>query len=224
MDSPRRNDQGVETWDVPVRLFHWALMLLVIAQIASVSIGGNAMEYHALGGYAILTLIVFRILWGFFGGTYARFREFVRGPGAVLRYAKSLFRGQYAADRGHNPLGGWSVLAMLASFLVQAGTGLFANDEVMMEGPLARHVSSEAGEMATAIHDINAVVLLILIAVHIAAVLFHLLVKKENLIVPMITGRKRARADDQPARYGSLALATVLLGCSAAAVYLLIRI
>ncbi len=224
MLSLRSTDQGVKTWDLPVRLFHWALVLLVIAQLASASIGGNAMEYHALGGYSILALIVFRILWGFFGGTHARFRDFVRGPGAVIRYAKSLFGSQHTTHRGHNPLGGWSVLAMLASLLLQAGTGLFANDDVMMEGPLAKHVSGRVSEIATAIHDVNAAILLTLIAIHIVAVLFYLMAKKENLIVPMITGRKRATGADQPARHGSLGLGAALLACGAAAVYLLIRI
>ena len=182
------------------------------------------MQFHAFGGYAILALVLFRILWGFLGGTHARFSDFVRGPGPVIRYAKSILRDPHPSHRGHNPLGGWSVLAMLGSLLVQGATGLFANDNVMMEGPLAKHVSDRASEIATAGHDVNAAVLLTLIAIHIAAVLFYLLAKKENLIAPMITGRKQSATADEPARYGNLWLAALLLGCSAATVYFVVRI
>ena len=222
--ADRRSNRGVATWDLPVRIFHWALMLLVISQIVTAWIGGNAMQFHAFGGYAILTLVGFRILWGFVGGTYARFRDFVRGPGTMIRYAKSILKSPHTPHRGHNPLGGWSVLAMLGSLLVQASSGLFANDDVMMEGPLAKHVSDHASEIATAIHDVNAAVLLTLIAIHIAAVLFYLLAKKENLIAPMITGHKQSVMPDESARYGNVWLAALLLGCCAGAVYLVIRI
>ena len=220
--SPHRYSEPV--WDLPVRIFHWALALLVISQLVTATLGGNAMQVHAFGGYAILALVLFRILWGFFGGTHARFRDFVRTPEAVVRYAKSILGESHAAHRGHNPLGGWSVLAMLGSLLMQAASGLFANDDVMMEGPLAKHVSERASTIATAIHDVNAAVLLTLIAIHLAAVLFYLLAKKENLIAPMITGRKPSATPRQPARDGSVWLAALLLGCSAAAVYFVIRI
>lgn len=216
--------RGTPTWDLPVRIFHWLLVLLVFSQIVTASIGGNAMQFHAFGGYAILALVLFRILWGFLGGTHARFSDFVRGPGPVMRYAKFILRDPHPSHRGHNPLGGWSVLAMLGSLLVQGATGLFANDDVMMEGPLAKHVSDRASEFATAIHDVNAAMLLSLVAIHIAAVLFYLLAKKENLIAPMITGRKQSATADEPARYGNLWLAALLLGCSAATVYFVVRI
>jgi cytochrome b len=217
-------DRGVPVWDLPIRIFHWTLALLVVSQVVTASLGGNAMQFHGYGGYAILALVLFRIAWGFLGGTHARFRDFVRGPAAVKRYVKSLLGKPPAAHHGHNPLGAWSVLAMLASLLVQAATGLFANDDVMMKGPLAKHVSDRASEIATAIHDVNAAVLLTLIAVHIAAVLFYWLAKKENLIVPMITGRKPAGTAREAARYGSVWLAALLLGSSAAAVWFVITI
>jgi len=209
--------RGTPVWDLPVRIFHWVLALLVVAQCLTASIGGNAMQFHAFGGYAILTLVLFRILWGFLGGTHARFRDFVRGPGPVIRYAKSILRAPHQSHRGHNPLGGWSVLAMLGSLLLQASTGLFANDDVMMEGPLAKHVSDRTSEIATAIHDVNAVVLLALVAIHLAAVLFY-------LITPMISGRKQSATSGEPARYGKPWLAALLLACSAAAVYFVVRI
>lgn len=222
--ATQRSDRGVPTWDLPVRVFHWALSLLVISQLVTATLGGNAMQFHAFGGYAILALVLFRILWGFLGGSHARFSDFVRGPRPVIRYAKSILKDPHPSHRGHNPLGGWSVLAMLGSLLVQGATGLFANDDVMMEGPLAKHVSDRTSEIATAIHDVNAAVLLSLVAIHIAAVLFYLLAKKENLIAPMITGRKQSATADEPARYGNLWLAALLLGCSAATVYFVVRI
>lgn len=212
---------GTPVWDLPLRLFHWALVLLVISQVATAWIGGNALEYHALGGYAILALVLFRLLWGFFGGTHARFRNFVRGPAAVLAYAKALLSGTGTEQRGHNPLGAWSVLAMLVSLLVQACTGLFANDDVMMEGPLVKHVSGRFSEIATAVHDVNAVILLALITLHVLAVLFYLLGKKQNLILPMITGRKSSGLGS-PATGGGPGLAALLLAGAAAVVYLIV--
>ena len=196
-------------------------MLLVCSQVVTAWIGGNALEYHALGGYAILTLVLFRIAWGFLGGKHARFTDFVRGPAAVLAYAKSLTAQPAVAHRGHNPLGGWSVLAMLVSLLVQASTGLFANDDVMMEGPLVKHVPGRFSEIATAIHDVNAIVLLALVSLHVLAVLFYLFGKKQNLIVPMITGRKPADGKGN-ARGGATGLAVLLLAVAAVVVYLVV--
>lgn len=211
----QRSDRGIPTWDWPVRIFHWTLVLLVVSQAVTASIGGNAMQYHVYGGYAILALVLFRVPWGFLGGTHALFRNFVRGPGAVMHYAKSLFRGPHVTHPGHNPLGGWSVLAMLGCLLLQAGTGLFADDDVTTRGPLAKHVSGRVSEIATAIHDVNAIMLPALIATHLAAVLFYLLARKQNLIAAMFTGRKHPPVCAEAARYGRPWLTAVLLGCSA---------
>ena len=213
----------IVVWDLPLRIFHWVLVLLVISQIVTVSIGGNAMEYHALGGYTILTLVLFRIMWGFAGGTHARFVDFLRGPTTVARYAHMLVKGTGAAHRGHNPLGGWSVVLILASLLLQAMTGLFANDDVMMKGPLAKHVSEDASAMFTAIHDVNAGILLTLISLHILAVLFYLFRRKQDLIGPMFTGRKPIElADARPPRRGNPWLAALLLGVSSMVVYFVV--
>lgn len=218
---PTAQEATTQVWDLPLRLFHWVLVLLVASQVVTASIGGNALEYHALGGYAILTLVLFRIVWGFAGGTHARFADFVRGPATVLAYAKSLLSGSAVAHRGHNPLGGWSVLAMLASLLVQASTGLFASDDVMMEGPLVKHVPGRFSEIATAIHDVNAIVLLALIALHLLAVLFYVLGKKQNLIEPMVTGRTPADGHGN-ASGGRAGRAALLLAGAAVAVYLVV--
>lgn len=220
-ESPAHRGQKTLVWDLPLRLFHWILVLLFISQAVTAWIGGNALEYHALGGYAILALVLFRIAWGFVGGTHARFRDFVRGPRVVSAYARSFLSNTAVIQRGHNPLGGWSVLAMLVSLLLQAATGLFANDDVMMEGPLVKHVSGRFSEIATAVHDVNAAILLSLVLLHVLAVLFYLFGKKQNLIAPMITGRKAA-AGIKSAASGGIGLAALLLAVAAAGVYFLV--
>jgi cytochrome b len=217
-----RDDQArkaVAVWDWPVRIVHWLLVVLVTFSWVTSEVGGNAMTYHMWSGYTILTLVVFRILWGWVGSRHARFASFVRGPGEVIRYAKGLAGGRSSRFLGHNPLGGWSVVLMLLSMTVQATTGLFANDDVMTEGPLASRVSAETSQLLTAIHGYNFYVLLTLIALHLIAVLFYLLVKRENLIGPMFTGRKYVD-DAAPAQEptASLLRAAVVLLIVAAAV------
>jgi cytochrome b len=134
-----------------------------------------------------------------------------------------LIKGTAESHRGHNPLGGWSVVLMLVSLLLQAVTGLFANDDVMMEGPLAKHVSGDASSLFTAIHDINAGILLTLISLHILAVLFYLLRRKQDLIGPMFTGRKPIELmDARPPRSGNPWLAALLLGTSSLLVYFVV--
>lgn len=216
----------VRVWDLPVRLFHWLLVLLIVASFATAQIGGNAMQYHEWSGLSILTLVLFRLAWGLAGGTYARFASFVRGPGAVVRYAIALMRGQPAFHAGHNPLGGWMILLLLASLLVQAGTGLFANDDIMIEGPLAAQVSKETSDLLTRIHHLNFNVLGTLVVLHVAAALYYLVGRRDNLIVPMITGRKHAPTDAQvrDRRGGPLWLAALLLAASAAAVWAIARL
>jgi cytochrome b len=221
--SPTRN---LRIWDLPVRLFHWSLVALVVFSFTTAQIGGNAMQYHEWSGITILTLVVFRTVWGFAGSTYARFGNFLRGPGWALRHARALWRGESVFYAGHNPLGGWMVLLLLLVLLVQAGTGLFANDDVMLEGPLAAHVSKETSDLLTRIHHINFNVLLTLVTLHVAAALAYLRMKRENLILPLITGVKlvsrATRAQDR--RGGPLWLAAALLAACAAAVWVLLRI
>jgi cytochrome b len=186
----RRSSGPILIWDLPTRLFHWLLVGLVAASFASGKIGGNAMLYHERCGEAILALLIFRGMWGFVGGAPSRFRTFLKGPSTVFRYAQTLFRRDAEPHLSHNPLGGWSVMAMLLSLLIQAGTGLFANDDIATYGPLYKWVSKATSDRLTSIHHLNHDVILILIAVHVAAVLFHLIYKKENLITQMITGMK----------------------------------
>lgn len=210
-DLPR----SVRVWDLPLRLFHWLLALLVAFSVVSGKLGGNALDWHRLSGYAILTLLLFRIGWGFAGSTYARFGQFLRGPGAIVRH----LAGSRPEHPGHNPLGALSVLAMLTALLLQAATGLFANDGVMVEGPLYKLVSSDTSDFLTAIHGANAWVVLGLVALHLAAILFYLLAKKENLVRAMITGRKQVAHAVPENHGGSPARAAALLAGSAVAVW-----
>jgi cytochrome b len=194
-DTPTASDRGgdhtILVWDLPTRLFHWLLVFFVAVLVITGNIGGLSMRYHEFSGVAVLVLVLFRVVWGFVGGRHARFAAFVAGPGAAAAYARDLIGKGGERHLGHNPLGGWSILAMLAALCVQAGTGLFANDDILTEGPLAHWISKGTSDLLTQIHHINKDVLMVLIAVHILAVAFYFLVKHENLLTPMITGYKR---------------------------------
>jgi cytochrome b len=219
-----RGSRPVQIWDLPTRLFHWLLVALVAASFASGKVGGNAMFYHEWCGEAILGLLIFRLVWGFIGSTPSRFRTFLVGPSTVFRYALTLLRRDREPHLSHNPLGGWSVMAMLLALLIQAGTGLFANDDIATEGPLYQWVSKAASDRLTSIHHLNHDVIIILVAVHVGAVLFHLIYKKENLIKPMITGVKSwkgsPKVDMTPAPVWRAALVAAV---AAGVVYFLVQ-
>jgi cytochrome b len=148
------------------------------------------MQYHEWSGVTILGLVLFRVLWGFWGGRPSRFTSFVCGPGKVLGYARALIGKDHEPYLGHNPMGAWSILAMLTVLFIQAGTGLFANDDIFTEGPLAHWVGKTTSDWLTRIHLINQNILIALIVLHLAAILFYWIVKRENLVFPMITGHK----------------------------------
>jgi cytochrome b len=176
-------------WDLPTRIFHWALAVLIGGSWYTVEVTGD-MESHMLIGQVILALVLFRIVWGFVGTRYARFTSFAYGPGQIIAYAKSLRRRGGASHAGHNPLGGLAVFVILVLVLAQATTGLFATDGDFYSGPLNDLISGRAGNQITEFHEVNFNVLLLLIIVHVAAVLFYLLYKRDNLIAPMLTGLK----------------------------------
>lgn len=191
MNEPHRD---VRVWDLPVRAFHWVLVLLFAFMFLSGTLKGNWMEWHMYAGYMILALVLFRVLWGFAGSTYARFSSFLAGPGACIAFVKTLLSKAPAHVPGHNPLGGWMVLVLLVALLAQAGMGLFANDDISIEGPLYKFVSKDLSDRLTSLHYYNAYLLLTLAGVHVAAVLFHVFVKKENLVAAMFTGVKKLGA------------------------------
>lgn len=212
------DQREVEIWDLPLRLFHWCLAVLVAFSIWSGLEGGLTLKYHMWSGYSILTLLIFRVLWGFVGGEHARFASFLRGPGQVIQALRAMATPSPLNFAGHNPLAGWMIVVMLAALLFQVGSGLFANDDLLNEGPLYRYVGKELSDRLTGLHEINFTLLLILIALHVGAIAYHRLRKGEHLVQAMISGRKRlASSVPAPSRVG-LVRALVLLGLSAAMV------
>ncbi|CAB5516470.1 hypothetical protein LMG26857_05543 [Achromobacter anxifer] len=184
--------QAVHIWDLPTRLFHWALVACIIGAFVSVKLGGLYMDWHVRFGCTALGLIIFRLLWGFVGPRYARFAQFVRGPAAVARYLKGA-----AAPAGHNPLGALSVLALLLVIGFQAVSGLFTTDDIMTQGPLFGHVSEAVSAAMTSWHKLNEWVILALIALHLAAVAWYGVVRRRRLVRAIITGKVDAK--DVPA-------------------------
>lgn len=229
-NTPRPNAPPVEkstanVWDLATRLFHWILVLLVVTSFVTANIGGNAMQYHVWSGESILALLLFRLIWGFIGSGTARFIHFVRGPTAAWRYARSLLGPNPEHHLGHNPLGGWSILAMLMALGFQAVSGLFATDDIATQGPLYPLVSDATAGGLTDLHEFNAGVILALVALHIAAVLFYLLVKKENLVKPMITGHKpwQGPMDQKMSAVQSTWRALIVAAICAVGIYFLLR-
>jgi len=219
-------EKEVKVWDAPVRLFHWLLVLLFAFMFFSGKSGSEWLEWHVRAGYAIFALLIFRVLWGFAGGTHARFGSFIAGPKACIECLQLLMKRAPLPYAGHNPLGGWMVIVLLASLLFQVSTGLFANDDLLFEGPLANLVSKATSDRLTTWHVWNFNLLLLLGAAHILAVLYHWRFMKENLIGAMFTGVKHLPADapgSVAARFASPWLALVLLAVAALAVYLIIK-
>jgi cytochrome b len=176
----------IRVWDLPIRLFHWLLVLCIAGSFITVNIGGNAIQLHAYFGYSILTLLIFRITWGFVGSTHARFTSFIPNPKSVLNY----LQGKSPRFLGHNPIGALSVLALLFALSVQVTTGLFVDDEIAFQGPFAKYVSNATVSFLSQIHEGNQVVIYTLITIHIAAIIYYRKFKGEDLIKPMINGDK----------------------------------
>lgn len=180
----------VRVWDIPTRLFHWSLVLLMVFSFVTAHLGGNWMRWHFYSGYCILTLILFRVLWGFCGGRYARFRSFLFSPRQIIDYLRQAPGA--VKTLGHNPLGSVSVFALLFFVGFQATTGLFSNDDISEQGPLVRYISEATSALMTKLHKLNEKVLIALVLLHLGAILFYLLARRENLIRPMIHGDKEA--------------------------------
>ena len=212
-----RDTRPVRVWDAPTRIFHWALTALVVTSVASAKL--DHMDVHLVSGQLILGLVLFRVIWGFVGSEHARFRAFVRGPGTVVHYARSLLRPPSAFHAGHNPLGALMVVAMLLVLAFQAGSGLFANDDIVTEGPFARFVTKATSDAITRWHYANSYLIYVLAAAHVLAVLGYLIVLRQNLIGPMFTGVKRVPVTETArdiARGRSALGVVLLLGCLAA--------
>ena len=213
----------VRIWDIPVRLFHWALVILIaISFYTGLSGGFVEMDYHMVSGYCILSLVLFRILWGLFGGYYARFVTFVKGPGTIIRYLRNL-NTENPPYPGHNPLGALSIISILLVLLLQTGTGLFANDDIMLEGPLVHLVSYDTSRMLTGIHKTNKWIIGALVVLHLVAILFYQFYKKDRLISAMVTGRKllSESAISEVPLFRELLRGSITLAASASVVYVL---
>lgn len=206
----------IRVWDLPTRLFHWALAAAVIGLAITGTVGGNAMVWHFRFGYSVLTLLLFRIVWGLVGGRWSRFWAFIYSPASVINYLKG--KGKPEHGVGHSPIGAGSVFAMLGFLLAQVGTGLLSDDEIAFAGPLTRFVSNATVGLATNYHtNIGKWIVLALVVLHVVAIVVYLR-RKHNLVGAMLHGDKElvtavpASRDDTASRLLALG---VLLVCAA---------
>ena len=212
-------------WDLPLRLFHWLLSLLVAFSLYTGINGGfKEMDYHMISGYGILTLVIFRVIWGLIGSTHSRFRSFVN-LSELIPHTRRLLKRDQAKIAGHNPLGALSIIAMLLVLGTQATTGLFANDDIFLEGPLVHLVDDATSDRLTTVHHFCAKALYVLIGLHIAAIIFHEIYQGERLILPMISGHKEglSASADKPSFTREYVTASGLLAACAGFVYWLIK-
>ena len=223
----------VRVWDLPTRIFHWLLVACIFFAWASFefsdTLNDPALRFHRYNGYAIVILILWRLMWGFVGPHPVRFTSFVRGPGRMISYTSDLLRGRDTPYLGHNPLGALGVLALLAMVGFQGTLGLFTEEHNFTTwGPLSRLTKGPVQDWINETHQSFFDILLIVIAVHIAAGLYHTLFKREPLIPAMITGRKPAGSyaegeitslEDQPSRLAVSLRALVLLAISTAILF-----
>jgi cytochrome b len=193
-------------WDLPTRIAHWLLAALIAFSWWSVK--NHHTDWHIWSGIALLTLLLFRLLWGLVGSSTARFAGFVRGPKAVLDYLRGKWTGI-----GHTPLGALSIIVLFAAVAVQVGLGLFAEDpDGLYAGPLAQLVSSNTSDTIRDIHEVNFYILLGLIVLHVAAIVYYRLVEGKKLTKPMITGRAEVDPEAEPMRPGKWWVAVICLG------------
>jgi cytochrome b len=215
----------VRVWDLPTRLFHWVLAVCVLCSITSANIGGNAMVWHFRFGYVVMTLLAFRLLWGFVGGRWSRFASFVYAPSTTLRYLRGESRDDEHHHVGHSPLGAFSVFGFLVLLLAQVSTGLFADDEISNTGPLNKFVSGATASLATNWHkNFGQWLIITLIVLHLAAITFYWLRQRRNLVAPMLHGDKplaaHVPASDDNVRSRTLA-AILLVACAAGVTWLI---
>jgi len=203
----------IRLWDLPTRVFHWLLALAIVAAVVCGQLGGGLIVWHGRIGLFILGLIVFRLVWGVLGSTYARFAHFFPTPGRLLGY----LRGE-RHEPGHNPLGALSVFALLGVVGFQAVSGLFANDDIAFVGPLFDLIDKKLSNQLTGFHHLAADFLYVFVGLHVAAIAFYAFVKKDNMVWPMFTGWKAVSQGEDARGGGWLALIVALL-VAAAAVY-----
>lgn len=209
----------VRIWDVPTRLFHWLLVLAIIGLWYTGTKGD--MDRHLPLAYFTLTLLLFRFIWGFVGGFYSRFSALQLAPINAIRYLRSGLKSDYP---GHNPLGSWSVVGLFFCVAVQLITGLFANDSILFEGPLAHYISGGLSNQITSWHSLNFNILLGLVALHISAVLFYTVVKRDDILPAMITGKRSvSEGVNEPDRQHP-ARSLIVMAVAAGVVWLISRL
>lgn len=208
----------VRVWDLPTRIFHWGLVVGSTGLAISGTVGGNAMVWHFRFGYAVLALLLFRIVWGLVGGRWSRFGTFIYAPQSLINYLKG--KGNPDHSVGHSPVGALSVFAMLGFLVLQVSSGLVSDDEIAFAGPLTRFVSNAMVGLATHYHaNIGKWILLGLVALHIAAIMFYLL-RKHKLVEAMLHGDKElvqpvpASRDDRVSRTAALLVFMLCVGLS----------
>jgi cytochrome b len=183
-------------WDIPVRLFHWLLVFCLFGQWLTVEVLDDAMHIHFYIGYFTLGLIIFRLIWGFVGTKYAKFNSFIAGPKAILNYLQSLAAKQKSCTTGHNPLGGLLLPAVLLLVGLQAISGLFTSDDIVSSGPYYDSVNNEIQKRMQWLHHNIFDVLIGLAIIHLFAIAWYRWALKQNLITPMLTGKKVVEASD----------------------------
>jgi cytochrome b len=215
---PRKRLRPVLVWDVPTRLFHWLIVVLVAAAYLTERL--DWMDWHARAGEAVLALVLFRLLWGCFGSETARFRSFLASPAAAVDHLRHIFRREPDMQAGHNPAGGWMVMLLLALLLGETLTGLYVNNDVADTGPLTQWVPAWIANAITALHTILWDALVAAVAMHLLAIALYAAAKGHNLLRPMLTGRKLLPTMVREPRLASMWLALLLLagaGIAAAA-------
>ena len=212
-------------WDAPTRIVHWLLAVGVVLQYLTGELKLVPMQWHYATGYTLLGLLLFRLAWGFVGSDSARFARFFHGPRAMGRYALAMFSPSGHVERiaGHNPLGAWSALAMIACLLVQSVTGLWTTDDILEQGPRVEGASAALVEWMSTIHRVNQKVLLGLVVLHLLAVVWHAWLLREDLVRGMFDGRKALDADPV-LRFASWGRAAGVAALGAAATYALVAL
>ena len=222
--SPQSSSRRpVLVWDVPVRLFHWLVVVLVIS--AYVTLKLNWIDWHVRVGEALLALVIFRLLWGWFGSETARFRNFVASPAAALRHLRHMFRREFRHEPdlqvGHNAAGGWMVMLLLGLLLLETLSGLYINNDIADEGPLSESVPAWLANAISTLHALVWDVLVAAVALHVVVILLYALVKRHNLLRPMLTGYKSLPLSVAAPRQRPAWLALLPLAVGVAAVMLL---
>ena len=203
--------QKIVVWDVPIRLFHWLTVILVAAAYATWRL--NWMDWHAYAGYALLAFVVFRLLWGFFGSETARFARFLAAPRRAAGHLAQLLQREPDRQVGHNPAGGWMVLLLLALLLAETLTGIYINNDIADVGPLTELAPAPVANFISTLHDVFWQALLVAVILHVLAVVLYWAAKRQNLLLPMITGCKVLPPGVRPPAQAGALRALLFLGC-----------